>query len=643
MKEFRYNILLAALLLFVRLIIPERFVLPYIVCACILYAMRVSYRSSLILLLLCACSLIPLHETGGRIPETARVTEVHESWCILQSGRKQMLFYCDGPLLYDTEISLDGSLEDIESSRGFFRFDFSKYLSRRGIYKQYVTDEVTVSGFRSTMRRFLQEKTESFEDPLLKAFLYRTVFGISNDELLSGSLMQSGFSFAAVLFLLEALLKRFVKDRHRKIICINFNCFLIVFYGPRLVLVSSLIRRSLSFCKLEKQEISGIWIILMILLFHEEVLSAAFLIPAVFMVSSLAEKNDSFFIRWTGLAMVQGVLYQKFSPLQSLFFPFYLRINGFLWLYGLLVIFFPFLACGPLIAIISELTLVSEKICIPGSPIGLGLPFFVILALSFYRNEYAAKIITGLYFSFLLTGLFHPFAEVTFINVGQGDSILIREPFNLNNVLIDTGKPSQYKVLKAMLEGKGIRKLDTMFITHMDSDHSGNMDVISEEYKARRVIKEHEGTTLSGSLVFHDLNSLDTEDENRNSIVLVFEMNGLKFVMPGDADQITEETIVRKYGNLTCDVLKLSHHGSKTGSCDLFLDTLKPELGIVSAGAWQIYHHPSDETVQRLLKRHIPYLDTKDHGDISIVMIGPLSVLITSDGIVDVLSSPWQG
>jgi beta-lactamase superfamily II metal-dependent hydrolase len=296
-----------------------------------------------------------------------------------------------------------------------------------------------------------------------------------------------------------------------------------------------------------------------------------------------------------------------------------------------------------LIAIISRLSLVSEKLCIPGSPLGLGLPFFVILAISFYRSEHAAKIWTGLYFSFLLTGLFHPFAEVTFINIGQGDSILIREPFNLNNVLIDTGKPSQYSALKAMLDGKGIRRIGTMFITHMDSDHSGNMEVIPKEYRVGRIITEHEGTTLSGSLVFHDLNSIVSEDENQSSIVLVFEMNGLKFVMPGDADQIAEEAIVRRFGNLKCDVLKLSHHGSKTGSCDLFLDTLKPRLGIVSAGAAHIYRHPSDETVQRLLKRHIPYLNTNDHGDISIFMIGPLALLLTSDGIVDVLSTGWQG
>ena len=108
--------------------------------------------------------------------------------------------------------------------------------------------------------------------------------------------------------------------------------------------------------------------------------------------------------------------------------------------------------------------------------------------------------------------------------------------------------------------------------------------------------------------------------------------------MMGDADQKAEEDIIFNNNSLHCDILKLSHHGSDTGSCDLFLDTVRPSLAIVSSGAYSIYRHPSVNTVQRLLKRHIPYLDTKDHGDISVLCIGPLNLLICSDGTVDLLS-----
>lgn len=641
MKEFRQNILLAALILFLLQAVPDFLVPLFIVSVCVFWIIRVSLRSVWMILILVCCGLIPLHETGNRMPETAAVAEVHDSWCILQSGRKKLLFYSDGPLLYDTEILLDGSLTEVPSARGFFRFDFASYLKRRDVFEQYVTDEVHIAGSKKTIRRVLQKKLEEIEDPLVKAFVYRTVFGINNEDLISGSLLGSGFSCAAVLMLAESLMKRFVQDSCRKVIIVLFNVFLICFYGFRLVLVSSLIRRLLSFLKLEKQEKTGFWAIVLIIIFQKEVYSAGFLIPAAFMISGLCEKKDSHFVRWTAMGMIQSFLYQKVSPFQSLFFPFILRISGVLWLYGMLIIFFPQLAHEEMIALISSLRLVTDQLVLPGSLIGLGLPVFVILVFSFYRSPYSSLITAVLFYLFLVTGMFHPFAEVTFINVGQGDAILIREPFNLCNILIDTGKPTQYKAVKTMLDAKGIRRLDTLFITHTDSDHSGNMEPVIDEYRPSQVITEHQGTAYCGPLVFHDLNSLDSDDENQSSIVLVFQLNGMTFVLPGDADQITEETIVRKYGNLRCDVLKLSHHGSKTGSCDLFLDTLKPKLGIVSSGAWQIYHHPSEETVQRLLKRHIPYLDTKDHGDISIFMIGPLRLLVTADGIIDLLS--WQG
>ncbi|MBR3349944.1 MAG: hypothetical protein IKG55_07710, partial [Solobacterium sp.] len=265
------------------------------------------------------------------------------------------------------------------------------------------------------------------------------------------------------------------------------------------------------------------------------------------------------------------------------------------------------------------------------SVLGFGLPFYLIWIFGFYRSKHFAKIAFASLCVFFICGLFHPFAEISFINVGQGDCILIKGPFLSDNVLVDTGKPSQYANVCAALHARGIHHLHTFFVTHMDSDHCGSMDQIAKDFKVDRLITEHEGTTVSSYLVFHDLNSLKTDDENQSSLVLCFAMNGLRFVLCGDADQISEEGIAHKFGNLDCDVLKLSHHGSKTGSCDLFLDTLKPQLGIISSGAYSIYHHPSPETLQRLLARHIPYLDTKDHGDISIVMIGPLCLLLCAD------------
>ena len=231
---------------------------------------------------------------------------------------------------------------------------------------------------------------------------------------------------------------------------------------------------------------------------------------------------------------------------------------------------------------------------------------------------------------FQLFGLFHPLAEITFINVGQGDAILVRAPFRTADILVDTGKPSQWNALNGFLEGKGIRRLNTMVITHADKDHSGNMDTVKKEYRPKQVITEHQPEIHAGMYTFYDLNEIRNEDENESSIVLFFRMNGKKILLMGDSTVHTEDTLVRSGIDLQADFLKLSHHGSHTGSGDLFLDTVQPKLAIVSSGAYEIYHHPSPETIERLNKRHIPYLDTKEEGDISVFCLPGCCLLLTS-------------
>ncbi|NCB34332.1 MAG: MBL fold metallo-hydrolase [Erysipelotrichia bacterium] len=234
--------------------------------------------------------------------------------------------------------------------------------------------------------------------------------------------------------------------------------------------------------------------------------------------------------------------------------------------------------------------------------------------------------------------MFHPFAEVTIINVQQGDSILIRLPLNRENYLIDTGKPSQWNSVQTLLDAKGIKHLNALFITHSDNDHSGNMQNVINYYHPEYTITRHRDSFQNGKISFLDLNSIEDEDENRSSLVTYFSLNGLKFLCMGDSDSFSEKKITEKYGNLECDILKLSHHGSKTGSSEEFLDIVRPKIGLISSGPFNIYRHPSPEVIQRLLKRHIPFLDTKDDGDISIFCFFRWNLMITSTGKISLLN-----
>ena len=231
---------------------------------------------------------------------------------------------------------------------------------------------------------------------------------------------------------------------------------------------------------------------------------------------------------------------------------------------------------------------------------------------------------------FQVTGLFHPCMELSIINVGQGDSILIRAPFNSDNILIDTGKPSAYNSLNTFLKSKSIHTLNTMIITHSDNDHSGNQENVEKDYIVKQVITTHQKDIKSSVFDLFDINTITSDDENESSIVNIINLNGNQVCLMGDATEETERDIINNNPNLSCDILKLGHHGSKTSSSDKFLDTVKPKLALISSGSYSLYHHPSPEVIQKLLKRHISFLDTKESGDITILCFYHFNIFITS-------------
>ncbi len=637
LKVFRQNILLAALLLGAYLFMHRTFPLAAAAAVFYVFASRTDLKSAAVLLVLCMTLLVEPYRTDMPECDTFRIYEIHQNYALAINGRHRIMLYTNGPAEIDSRVRLKPDFEPIRHHKSFFGFDFASYLERKGVFFQYTGDEYELIEDAHTPVRWLQKKADTIEDPLVRAFVYKVLFNCTDDSFLQGGfLLNGGFSLAGVMLVVEALLKYIMHEQNRKKAMILINLLLIGFYGFQIILVSSLIRRILRLSKLSAAEKCGFWAIAMILVFRDQIRSAAFLIPLCFSISSLSRK-DRIWTRYTLLCAVQSILFQRINPFDTLFYPFLVHIYGILWFYGLFCLLMPVIRWDPFILFLSRFSLITEKLCIPGSLIGAGLPFFIIWIISFYRHEHFAKITFCSLIIFLLGGFFHPFAEVSFVNVGQGDCILIKGPFLLDQVLIDTGKASQYAHVQAALQARGIRRLDTLFITHMDSDHCGNMEQIIRDFRPGNVIDTHQGTSCSKLYQFHDLNNLETEDKNQSSLVLAFRLNGLDFVMCGDADMTSEERIANRYPGLRCDVLKLTHHGSKTGSCDRFLDVLQPQLGIISSGAYSIYHHPSPETVQRLLKRHIPYLDTKEHGDISILMIGPLRLLITSDWFVDLL------
>lgn len=221
---------------------------------------------------------------------------------------------------------------------------------------------------------------------------------------------------------------------------------------------------------------------------------------------------------------------------------------------------------------------------------------------------------------------FSPFGEVIFTDIGQGDSIIIRTPFNRQVVLIDTGGKLQFKqphwaqatshsdlaqkTSINYLKSCGISRIDTVYLSHHDADHVGYLPSVLKELTVKQIVVPA-GMEQQLQIV-HPFTS--GAAKNEDSLALAGRFGGQTFLFTGDLDRAGEMAIAAKYPQLRATVLKLGHHGSKTASDPRFLSQLGVKTAIISAGRFNRYHHPSDEVVAELKQARILSLSTQQYG-----------------------------
>ncbi|MBM7691831.1 competence protein ComEC [Peribacillus deserti] len=321
-----------------------------------------------------------------------------------------------------------------------------------------------------------------------------------------------------------------------------------------------------------------------------------------------------------------------------------------------------------LYGILDQLTEVPFSSIVFGKP-----PFIVLIMLTgfilgvFYyweakmlKNAKVLGLLIGMllcyqYFAEYIT----PFGEVTFLDVGQGDSIFIQLPFGRGTYLIDTGgqlefnqekwemKSSTFEVgediVTPFLKGKGITRLDKLILTHPDMDHIGGAANVLKDIEAdqimisQAVIKEYLEkevfTNVKNSIVvpvrqghywttgeerFVILNPQKTsKDSNEASIVLLAQIADKKWLFMGDLGEEGEARIAKKYPALRADFLKAGHHGSKNSTSDLFVGQIKPKYAIISAGRSNRYGHPNQEALDVLEAHNVFIYRTDKAGAVS--------------------------
>lgn len=252
--------------------------------------------------------------------------------------------------------------------------------------------------------------------------------------------------------------------------------------------------------------------------------------------------------------------------------------------------------------------------------------------------------------------------EVNFIAVGQGDGMFIKFP-NGKNMIIDTGPPGrdgrniEYNII-SFLNNQGISKIDYFMISHFDSDHVGGMSHLLKRKEVNNILippfiekteyhneLEKEITRsktkvkfLSSGMSFKisdckidilnpEINNLKS-DRNENSIVFLLTYKEKTFLFTGDLSKNGEERILKNYDIKEVDVLKAGHHGSKTSSGEILLDTIKPKIIVVSVGH-NHFGHPSAEVIERYNKKSIKYLRTDKSGMVKFTTDGSKIILNT--------------
>jgi beta-lactamase superfamily II metal-dependent hydrolase len=220
---------------------------------------------------------------------------------------------------------------------------------------------------------------------------------------------------------------------------------------------------------------------------------------------------------------------------------------------------------------------------------------------------------------------------VTFLDVGQGDSILIQT--DSCNVLIDAGERGNADTIEKYLKDNGVEVLNYVIGTHPHSDHIGSMPNIINDCDVEKVIlpsvndddvpttKIYEnllnsiadkGLKITSAKVgdTYDLgnatlevvapNSPDYSDLNDYSVVTILTHGDNKFILTGDASDTSESEMLENGLLEDVDVLKVGHHGSNTASSEEFIETIQPEYAVISCGEGNKYNHPNEETLETL-------------------------------------------
>ena len=238
---------------------------------------------------------------------------------------------------------------------------------------------------------------------------------------------------------------------------------------------------------------------------------------------------------------------------------------------------------------------------------------------------------------------------VTFIDVGQGDSILVRS--STHAVLIDGGEHRNRGAVMGYLREANIGFLDVVVATHPHSDHIGGLSTVLGSIDTGHVLMPdvtHNTESFENLLEAIENNNIPVvfpragdvfyagimrftvlaphpgpqTDINNASIVLRLAHGGTSFLFTGDAERPSEEQMVSGGMEIGSNVLKIAHHGSRTSTTQVFLDAVSPDIAVITVGGGNPFGHPHRDVTDRLESAGVMILRTDKLGTIRMMTNG---------------------
>lgn len=245
---------------------------------------------------------------------------------------------------------------------------------------------------------------------------------------------------------------------------------------------------------------------------------------------------------------------------------------------------------------------------------------------------------------------------VHFIDVGQGDAALIITPHR-RAILIDSGgtigQSTDFdigeRVVLPYLKHYGILDIDYLILTHGHQDHAGGAPAVISGIPVKKIMIAREEFTpaleklinISADATYipiyqnqqillddtkidiiHDGIRAETKSSNESSAVIKVTYGSHSFLFTGDLETKGEQAILTEGQPVSCSVLKVGHHGSKTSSTAEFLAAVQPRYAVISVGYNNRFGHPHPDVINRLAERSIETYRTDQHG----------AVIFQSDG-----------